>query len=49
MMLFGYPYNNDWVICKDSSDYLVLDKHCCKMRQCSNILINENGTHFFDV
>ena len=22
MRLFGYPYNNDLVICKDSSDYL---------------------------
>ena len=23
MMLFGYPYNNDLGICKDSPDYLV--------------------------
>ena len=22
MKLFGYPYNNDLVICKDSPDYL---------------------------
>ena len=22
MRLFGYPYNNDLVICKDSPDYL---------------------------
>ena len=22
MRLFGYPYNNDLVICKDSTDYL---------------------------
>ena len=24
MRLFGYPYNNDLVICKDSHDYLIL-------------------------
>ena len=24
MRLFGYPYNNDLVICKDSPDYLTL-------------------------
>ena len=40
MRLFGYPYNNDLVICKDSPDYLArcqtvatlapgLDKHYC--------------------
>ena len=25
MRLFGYPYNNDLVICKDSPDYLKLN------------------------
>ena len=25
MRLFGYPYNNDLVICKDSPDYLTLN------------------------
>ena len=24
MRLFGYPYNNDLVICKDRSDYLIV-------------------------
>ena len=35
MRLFGYPYNNDLVICKDSPDYLGIDDASCELSKLS--------------
>ena len=54
MRLFGYPYNNDLVICKDSPDYLTFinishDLHNYRFHSCMERTYFQSINHPNDI